>query len=37
MIGLRDSNVLELKINQLGIFGNQESPRIFWADTLESP
>ncbi|WP_342432669.1 RNA 2',3'-cyclic phosphodiesterase [Neobacillus sp. FSL H8-0543] len=34
---LRHSNILELKINQLGIFGNQDSPRIFWADTLESP
>jgi RNA 2',3'-cyclic 3'-phosphodiesterase len=33
---LSDSNVLELEINQLGIFGKQESPRIFWADTLES-
>jgi 2'-5' RNA ligase len=25
-----------LEINQLGIFGKQDSPRIFWADTKES-
>ncbi|MEC1521626.1 RNA 2',3'-cyclic phosphodiesterase [Neobacillus niacini] len=25
-----------LKINRLGIFGKQDSPRIFWADTNES-
>jgi RNA 2',3'-cyclic 3'-phosphodiesterase len=35
--GLLDTHALELKINQLGIFGNNASPRIFWADTLESP
>lgn len=26
----------ELQINNLGIFGKEESPRIFWADTQES-
>jgi RNA 2',3'-cyclic 3'-phosphodiesterase len=34
--GLHDSRFFDLKINQLGIFGNNQSPRIFWADTLNS-
>jgi RNA 2',3'-cyclic 3'-phosphodiesterase len=33
---LSDSNSFPLKINQLGIFGDRKSPRILWADTLES-
>jgi RNA 2',3'-cyclic 3'-phosphodiesterase len=31
--GLR---AFELQINKLGIFGKEDSPRIFWADTKES-
>jgi 2'-5' RNA ligase len=33
---LFDSNSFPLQINQLGIFGDRKSPRILWADTLES-
>jgi RNA 2',3'-cyclic 3'-phosphodiesterase len=33
---LKNSNTFNLQINQLGIFGRVESPRIFWADTSES-
>jgi RNA 2',3'-cyclic 3'-phosphodiesterase len=33
---LRDSKSLKLAINKLGIFGRNDSPRIFWADTIES-
>ncbi|MDN3018183.1 RNA 2',3'-cyclic phosphodiesterase [Paenibacillus sp. BSR1-1] len=33
---IKDENAFSLKINKLGIFGNQDSPRIFWADTIES-
>jgi len=33
---LRDAKALTLKINKLGIFGQEESPRVFWADTEES-
>jgi RNA 2',3'-cyclic 3'-phosphodiesterase len=33
---VRGSNSLKLAINKLGIFGRNDSPRIFWADTLEN-
>lgn len=32
---VRDSNSLKLAINKLGIFRRNDSPRIFWADTIE--
>ncbi|WP_251549665.1 RNA 2',3'-cyclic phosphodiesterase [Neobacillus muris] len=34
---LIDEQKFLLKINKLGIFGKSESPRVFWADTEESP
>ncbi|MDR7000510.1 RNA 2',3'-cyclic phosphodiesterase [Neobacillus niacini] len=33
---LRGIHSFSLKINQLGIFGRKESPRIFWGDTIKS-
>jgi 2'-5' RNA ligase len=33
---IKDANALTLKVNRLGIFGNEDSPRVFWADTQES-
>ncbi|MFJ7729490.1 RNA 2',3'-cyclic phosphodiesterase [Neobacillus sp. NPDC097160] len=33
---LRGAEAFTLKINKLGIFGQKESPRVFWADTEES-
>lgn len=33
---LNHTKSLKLQINKLGIFGKADSPRIFWADTLES-
>lgn len=33
---LIDTKRIQLKINQLGTFGREESPRVFWADTEES-
>jgi RNA 2',3'-cyclic 3'-phosphodiesterase len=33
---LKDDRSFTLKINKLGIFGKNDSPRIFWADTEES-
>lgn len=33
---LTHSESLKLQINKLGIFGKTDSPRIFWADTLEN-
>jgi RNA 2',3'-cyclic 3'-phosphodiesterase len=35
-VALGNSNTFNLQINQLGIFGRKESPRIFFADTSES-
>jgi len=33
---LRDAKALTLKITKLGIFGQEDSPRVLWADTEES-
>lgn len=33
---LSESKGFQLEMNKLGIFGKQESPRIFWVDTKES-
>ncbi|CAH2717002.1 RNA 2',3'-cyclic phosphodiesterase [Neobacillus rhizosphaerae] len=33
---LKDAKALPLKINKLGFFGVEDSPRVFWADTEES-
>lgn len=33
---LMGENSFQLEINKLGIFGASQSPRIFWADTMES-
>ena len=33
---VRDSESFTLKINNLGIFGRNDSPRVFWADIIES-
>ena len=33
---LSDVKALKLKINKLGIFGQEDSPRVLWADTEES-
>ena len=33
---LRSAKGFQLEINQLGIFGRMDSPRIFWVDTKES-
>ncbi len=33
---LGNTKAVTLKINDLGIFGKEESPRVFWADTEES-
>ncbi|MCM3569648.1 RNA 2',3'-cyclic phosphodiesterase [Neobacillus mesonae] len=34
--GLKNEKTFSLKIHGLGIFGRKDSPRIFWADTMES-
>ncbi|WP_040207588.1 RNA 2',3'-cyclic phosphodiesterase [Neobacillus jeddahensis] len=34
---LLDTKAFSLKINALGFFGHEDSPRVFWADTEESP
>ncbi|MGG3466402.1 RNA 2',3'-cyclic phosphodiesterase [Neobacillus pocheonensis] len=33
---VKNEKAFPLKINKLGIFGNPETPRIFWADTEDS-
>ncbi|MFZ7944942.1 MULTISPECIES: RNA 2',3'-cyclic phosphodiesterase [Bacillaceae] len=33
---LRDAHALKLKINKLGVFGREDAPRVFWADTEEN-
>ncbi|MEH7120512.1 RNA 2',3'-cyclic phosphodiesterase [Neobacillus vireti] len=33
---IRNERAFTLKINKLGIFGNTEAPRVFWADTETS-
>ncbi|MEH7124140.1 RNA 2',3'-cyclic phosphodiesterase [Bacillus sp. JJ1532] len=33
--GLEDQKALTLQINKLGVFGREDSPRIFWADTYK--
>lgn len=33
---LKDAKAITLKINQLGTFGSEAYPRVFWADTEES-
>ncbi|MFC4801126.1 RNA 2',3'-cyclic phosphodiesterase [Neobacillus sp. GCM10023253] len=34
---IKSEQAFTLKINDLGIFGAKDSPRVFWADTEESP
>jgi len=32
---IRDLEPFQLQINRLGIFGKENNPRVFWADTIE--